>query len=385
MTTPNLLYLNHAGTSWPKPPEVLERADLVLQMLPTEWGRIFSEAHQNVADFLHVERSRLLLTPSCTAALQLGLMDHDWTAGDRVLTSHFEHHALQRSLVKLTRLGVEVITLPRTDDQLLDLDAMEVELKAGDVRMVAITAACNVTGQLLPYAEAVELAHRFGVLALIDGAQIAGWWDLDVAQLGADLFTFAGHKGTQAPWGIGGLYVAPHVGMSCPSAVCEAPQPGAERVPLMPGYCDAGSVNISALAGMSAGCDWLRNSEQVDRLSRARELTRYLSDAVRLLPGVTIHHDVPVERKMPSLAMSVVGRTAGDLAAKLKQHGILTSGGFQCSPQTHLALGTETTGVVRFSFGPGSTQADADGAVMALREISRTSNTPKTVENICGM
>ncbi len=72
---------------------------------------------------------------------------------------------------------------------------------------------------------------------------------------------------------------------------------------------------------------------------------------------------------MPSLAITLTGLSASDLAAELKQRGIITSGGFQCSPQAHLALGTESSGVVRFSFGPAGTPADADAAVTALREI----------------
>jgi len=215
------IYLNHAGTSWPKPPPVVAATGSTFHAEPARWPELFAAAHETAADFFHVEPSRLLLTPSCTAALQLAVQDHSWRPGDRVLTSHFEHHALQRSLVKLEDLGVVVTALPYSDEEPIPLDALEAELKRGSVRLLALTAACNVTGRLLPISEATALAHRFGALALIDGAQIAGWWDLDVAALEADLFTFAGHKGPQAPWGVGGLYVRPDLGMKCPAAVCD--------------------------------------------------------------------------------------------------------------------------------------------------------------------
>ena len=236
------IYLNHAGTSWPKPSCVLEAAGSVMQSDPSEWPSLFEGSHQTVADFFHVAPSRLLLTPSCTAALHVAVMDHAWKKGDRVLTSNFEHHALHRNLTKLSDYEVEVKTLPSCQRGLIELDALEAELKLGGVRLVALTAACNVTGLLLPISDAIRIAHQYGAIALIDGAQIAGWWDINVTELGADLFTFAGHKGPQAPWGVGGLYVSPDLSMDCPSAVCDVSE-ARSSCSLMPGYCDVGSVN----------------------------------------------------------------------------------------------------------------------------------------------
>ncbi len=366
----NLVYLNHAGTSWPKPPEVLQAANAVLDTPPPDWGDLFHDAHQAVAEFFHVDHKRLLLTPSCTAALNLAVMDHTWSAGDRVLTSHFEHHAMQRNLAKLGEQGAGVTVIPQADGELLDLNALERELQRGGVRMVALTAACNVTGQRLPIDDAIELAHRYDALTLIDGAQIAGWWDLNVTELGADLFTFAGHKGPQAPWGIGGLYVAEGISMSCPSAACEVPASGGPAsCSTMPGYCDAGSANISALAGLAAGCRWLNQAEQHDRLQRAGDLMELLATQLRTLPQLTIHHDAAREKKVPSLAITHQSIAAGELALRLKSRGIITSGGFQCAPQAHLALETQTNGVVRFSAGPCTTKAEISAAGDALREI----------------
>ena len=66
-----------------------------------------------------------------------------------------------------------------------------------------------------------------------------------VSHPGHDLFTFAGHKGPQGPWGIGGLAVAPHVIMNSPAATCERPLAGdAPPCAPLPGYCDAGSVTL---------------------------------------------------------------------------------------------------------------------------------------------
>ncbi|MEQ9410068.1 MAG: aminotransferase class V-fold PLP-dependent enzyme [Fuerstiella sp.] len=372
MSELDTIYLNHAGTSWPKPAPVSEAATDVLQQSAEDWPGLFEQLHTAVADFFHVAPPRLLLTPSCTAALDLAVMDHPWRSGDCVLTSHFEHHALHRHLVKLQRLGVDTRALRPAGDELIDLKQLEAELKSTDVRLLAITAACNVTGRLLPMAEAIELAHQHGTLVLIDGAQIAGWWDLDVTALGADLFTFAGHKGPQAPWGIGGLYVAPHVEMNCPAAACElSGSETAAACAVMPGYCDAGSVNLAALAGLAAGCDWLSAPAQQHRLQHARDLAEEFANSVRCVSGVVIHHDVDMNLKMPTVTITVDDIQSAELALWLRQKSVIISGGFQCAPQAHHALGTSRTGVLRFSFGPHSTAHDVARALKALEEAIR--------------
>lgn len=363
-------FLNHAGTSWPKLACVTSAAASVYQHDPADWAALFRGWHATVAGLFHVDPTRLLLTPSCTAALSLGISDHSWQPGDRILTSRYEHHALYRAVLGLQRRGVELRTIPGTRAQLLDLEALEVELKTAPVRLVAMTAACNVTGQRLPIAETIELAHQYKALVLIDGAQIAGWWDLDLTALNVDLFTFAGHKGPQAPWGIGGLYVAPHVGMNSPHATCGLPEgEGAPSCAPMPGYCDAGSVNLSALAGLAAACDWLNEPAQRDRLERALQLTQKLAAAMRELPGVTLHGDVTMEHTMPTVAISVEGRSSLQIAQTLADRGLVVAGGFQCAPEAHRALGTDQDGVVRFSFGPTSREDEMHAAVEHVSAI----------------
>ena len=365
--TTKTVYLNHAGTSWPKPKPVTEALNRFASSDPGEWPHLFKTAFRTVADFFHVDQSRLLITPSCTAALQLAMMDHDWKIGDRVLSSQFEHHAISRNLSKLTELGVEVVKIPYGKSDLVDLDLLESELKNGNVKLVAMTAACNVTGRLLPATEVIHLAHQYNSLVLIDGAQIAGWWDLDLKAFEADFFTFAGHKGPQAPWGVGGLYVAPETEMNCCFATCDLVSKPDRFA--MPGYCDSGSVNLPALLGMAAGCQALANAENASRLNASREFATIFANQVRQIPGVAIYHDVPAEMKMPSVAIDVEGMKSAEVAKALRDKGIIVSGGFQCSPDSHQALETAEKGLTRFSFAPTNSAADVEFATKSLMEL----------------
>ena len=186
--TPPVLYLNHAGTSWPKPEPVRDAVRAALDEPVEQWSASFAARHCAVARWLGVaDERRLLLTPGCTAALAVGIGDHRWERGDRIVTSALEHHALHRPVLGLRGLGVEHVVVPPAGEAPLDLDALERVLRAGRVRLVALCAAANVTGALLPIEEAVRLAHAHGSLVLLDAAQIAGWLPIDVAALGVDM------------------------------------------------------------------------------------------------------------------------------------------------------------------------------------------------------
>ena len=368
------IYWNHAGTSWPKPACVIAAAERAIRADPADWADTFDAAHRRVAAFFRVDDpARLLLTPGCTSALALGVTDHAWKAGDCVVTSGLEHHALHRPLAMLAEQGVEVEVLPRSSSEPIVLEALEALLRRGRVRMVALSAASNVTGELLPVARAIELAHEHGALAMIDGAQVAGWRDLDLPDLGADLFAFAGHKGLQAPWGIGGLYVAPGVNMRSPAATCEVPVGGgAPACATMPGYCDGGSVDRIALAGLAAAADWLSDPARAERLPRARAVLASLREVVATIPGVRIHGPADVSAGMPTLALTFERATPAALGRALADRGIVAGTGLQCAPLAHQTLGTAPDGVLRLSAGPGTTLAEATETAEAIRELVAT-------------
>lgn len=354
----HLIYLNHAGTSWPKPKPVLQTAEQTQLLGPDQWPQLFEDCTATVAKFFGTGPDRWLFTPGCTSALNLAMRELPWRPGDRIVTSHFEHHALHRNAVALKQLAVTFDTVPFGSNELIVLEDLERQLSRSPVRLVAMTGACNVTGLMLPIREVVEIAHRHGALVLIDGAQIAGWCDLDLPALGVDLFTFAGHKGLQSPMGVGGLYLSAEIPMECPTSTCEVssrPQRGA-----IPGYCDAGSANLPALSGLAAGCGWLNKPSQQSRLQSARQVAARFSDVIREDKRVTIYHDSSFDRRMPTVAFTMKGTSTTELGRTLRDQGIIVSAGFQCASQAHGALRTVEEGVLRVSFGPQSDGLDVE-------------------------
>jgi selenocysteine lyase/cysteine desulfurase len=282
--------------------------------------------------------------------------------------SGLEHHALSRPAELLSSRGVERVVVPPAPPEPIDLGRLEAELARGRVRLVAVTAACNVTGERLPVERIVALAHAQGALCLVDAAQLAGWEPLECDRLGADLVAFAGHKGPQGPRGIGGLYVAPGLSMRSPAASCDAP--ATRACAAMPGYCDVGSLDRVALAGLAAGLRWLAEPARAQRLAEARGRIARLAAAVADLPGFVLHGPSAAEARMPTLAVTCASRSPAQLARDLAARGIVASAGLQCAPLAHASLGTAPEGVLRLSVGVGNGDADVDAAAEALRAVA---------------
>jgi selenocysteine lyase/cysteine desulfurase len=367
---PPMIHLNHAGTSWPKPPPVHEAVAASLAASPDTWAAEIETHHRAVCRaFCITDPDRLLVTPGATSALAIAITDHPWERGDRVVISAMEHHAVHRPAQQLTARGVELVVVPRAADGPLCLDTLRTELGTGRVRLVAVSWASNVTGELLPLAEIIETAHAHGARVVVDAAQTAGWIPIDLSRLGADLLAFTGHKGLQAPWGVGGLYVAPHVSMRSPQAVCEIPAAAGPCAP-MPGYCDAGTINRPALAGLASALAWLDRPDAADRLERVRDLAAELADAAAALPGCIAHGVTDPGRRLPTLALTFDAASPGGAAAVLSARGISASAGLQCAPLAHESLGTAPGGVLRLSLGPSTRADDVTVVIDALRHVA---------------
>jgi selenocysteine lyase/cysteine desulfurase len=365
------VYLNNAGTSWPKPPDVVEAAASAWASEPAAAAGLFERVQRGLCELMGAPApERMLLTPGCTAALALALDDLPWEAGDAILTSALEHHALTRPVDRLVRTrGVEHRVAPRAADGPCDLEAARAMLSDGRVRLVAVTHASNVTGELLPIAELAALAHERGALLLLDAAQTLGVVPMRVQQLGVDVVVFAGHKGPLAPQGIGGLWAAPHVRFDSPAAVCELDEHGGPTPTCspFPGYCDVGSVSLGALAGLDVALAWRRREGEA-RWEHARALA---SEATAALAGRDGCRVIGAGGEhTAALSVLVDGLALPAAEAHFERRGIRVRAGQHCAPMALQALGTPQ-GTLRVSFGPFNERADLSAFMDALPAPAR--------------
>ena len=214
-------YLDNAATSWPKPEAVYQAVDHFMRKVgatPGRGGHRREEEAQRIADEARETLARLFHAPdpqgvafmlNATQAINMALKGllHP---GDHVITSSVEHNALWRPLKALARRGVKVTAVPCAPDGTLNPADVEAALRPG-TRLVTMLHASNVLGTILPLAEVGEITRRHGALFLVDAAQTAGAYPIDMEAMHIDMLAFAGHKGTFGPHGTGGLVVRPGV------------------------------------------------------------------------------------------------------------------------------------------------------------------------------
>lgn len=383
MSARDVIYLDNAATSFPKPPGVAESVVDFLEHGAGNPGRsghslamaaqtVVAATRRQLASLFGVpDPSRVVFALNATDALNTAL----WgllRPGDRVVTTSVEHNAVARPLHALAERGIEVTRVACAPDGMLDLDDLVRALRSGPVRLVAMCHASNVVGTILPVRDAAQRAHEHGALFLLDAAQTAGVLPIDVREMGIDLLAVPGHKGLLGPTGTGGLYVAPDVRLSPLRQGGTGTRSEDERQPEeLPEALEAGTLNTVGIAGLGAALRYLGERGQQGIRAHEVALTTRLIDGLRDVPGVRVHGTGDAVRQVGVVSLSVEGWEPVDIAAVLdSSFGIAVRAGLHCAPLAHRTLGTFPRGTVRLSPGCFTTDEDVDQALAALRKLA---------------
>lgn len=378
------VYLDHAATSWPKPPEVVDavRSALVdfggnpgrgAYALALATARLIHDSRVACAALLGVEDATdVAFTSGATESLNVALKGL-LAPGDRVVVPSTEHNAVVRPLAALAATGVEVVWVEADDAGLVDADAVEREVARAPTRVVACQHASNVTGAIQPVGDLADIAHAAGAYLVVDGAQAVGHLDVDVAAIGADAYAVSGHKGLLGPQGIGLLCLA----RGCePAELMQGGTGGGEsesptQPSVRPDRYEAGTPNTPGIAGAGVAARLLTR-DGVARRAVETELLRRLHEGVLEIGGFRVLGPVPGEPRVPVLSIVHERVAADQLAFALDRGwGIAVRAGLHCAPSAHRTLGTLEGGALRFGIGWGNTGEHVDVALEALRAATR--------------
>ncbi len=380
-----MVYLDNAATSFPKPPSVVAEVTRCLEEYCGNPGRgghplsmaaaekIYECREELSALFGAPDPSHVIFTQNATAALNLaikGLLPD----GAHVIASDLEHNSVRRPLEALAADGL--ISFDKIsiigDGYALDGGAICKRITAAirkNTAAVIMTACPNVCSLQLPIAEIGAFCRRRGILFIVDGAQAAGHFPIDMRSMCIDALCLPGHKGLLGPQGSGALIlgegITPRVifegGSGSSSFEAEMPREIPERY-------EAGTLSTPAIAGLCEGVRYIRRLGLASIEKHERSLFLYARQRLGSIPKVRIY--------MPQYAGSVLSFNVGTLpsdrvASALGTAGICTRGGFHCNPWAHTVLGTDAHGSVRISFSPFNTPQDVDALALALGELSR--------------
>ena len=378
-----MIYLDNAATTMVKPPQVAEAVARALTSFggvgrgvhPASLaaGMAVYDARARVAELLGApSAARVAFALNVTMALNTAI-DGLLAPGEGAVTTAASHNSVLRPLFRARdERGCWIEVAGIRPDASLDWESDKRALARGP-KLVVVTHASNLTGDVYDVARMARMAHEAGALFVLDAAQSAGALPVDMSALGVDVLCFTGHKSLFGPQGTGGLCVAD--GVDIPPFV----EGGSgvhsydERHPrFMPEALEAGTVNAHGLAGLAAGVAFLQDVgvEQVHaHVSRPADV---FEAGARDVLGVRILGGRGGVDRSGIVALNVGDADSAQVADRLAQEfDICVRAGAHCAPLMHRALGTERQGAVRFSFSWFNTAAEVEAAVQALASVAR--------------
>ena len=378
------IYLDNASTSFPKAPGTAEAMYDYVKSCGCNVSRGgYDEAYQAEELVLDTRQrlTRLFHGPDCrnvvftkniTESLNV-LLKGLLHSGDHVLVSAMEHNAVMRPLTQLAARGIAFDRVPCGPDGSLRTEELAGLLRP-ETRAVVMLHASNVCGTLLPAAEVGAFCRDHGLLFVLDTAQTAGAFPIDMEAMHIDALAFTGHKGLLGPQGIGGFILRPELARRMEPLLSggTGSVSHSEEVPaFMPDRFEAGTLNLPGIMGLHAALVWLER-EGIHRIRQHElALTARFLEGLRDIPRLRAVGRRGAEGRAAVVSVACEGIDPAFLADALgREYGVLTRVGLHCAPNAHRTLGTYPAGTVRFSFGPWNTEAHADAALTALRELS---------------
>ena len=328
------------------------------------------DAHRKVAAFIGAREGETVFTRNTTEAITLVAEGLTWRPGDRVVTTRLEHHSNLLPWMRLRdRKGVDLAIVPPAPDGTVTAEAVA-EAVDDRTRLVAITHASNVLGNLLPVREIGRVAQDHGALFLVDGAQSVPHLPVSVSDLGCDFLCFSGHK-MLGPTGTGVLWMREAVLEPLVVGGGSIDRVSAESYTLTGGYAryEAGTPHISGGIGLGRAVDYLQAIGMSQVQLHEERLTRRMIGGLQGITGVTVYGPEPGPGRIGVVSFTVQGLHPHEVAHALSEQEIMVRSGHHCCMplMDHLGL---PEGTVRASLHLYSSEGDVDRLLEAVQGLA---------------
>lgn len=362
------IYLDNAATTFPKPEIVWQKMDEFARSggananrgqnpLARRAARLIEETRSKVAEWLDVPNvGHITFAPSATIALNQVILGTSFNNGDLVYHSPFEHNSILRPLTHLQKtVGIQLKEIPFHPVSLqVEWDKLDALWHSQPPKMLAISQASNVCGLLLPVEELANQARKINpsAIVVVDGAQAAGLYPLDLKTGNIDYLVWSGHKSFYGPFGVAGIAFCTKLrpepilfgGTGTVSESLEMPTD-------LPSSYEAGSHNSPAIAGLNASLTWLNEIGREKIVSHTSNLTSSLQVNLNSIPGIKIIK-LPGVNVASVFSFIIPGIAPQAIEKYLGEKNIAVRAGLHCAPFAHRFFGTlNRGGTVRISPG----------------------------------
>ena len=386
-----LVYLDSANTSQ-KPRAVI---DAMSEFMATSYAPINRSAYRLAAEatdayegarraaqrFINARRPHeLIFTKNATESLNLVV--RSWgaanlTAGDVVVLTQMEHHAnIVPWQLACERHGAVLKVIPITESGEWELQPQRrkgakgnaQELLNDRTRILAISHVSNTLGTINPVETLIAEAKKRGIITVVDGAQAIAHLDVDVQDLGCDLYAFSGHK-AYGPTGTGVLYGREELLERMPPW-----QGGGEMIDVvtfekttyakLPFKCEAGTPHIAGIIGLGEAIRWMEDYDKAAMAAHEHLLLEHAAKELLTIDGLRIIGTT--KEKVGVISFVIDGVHHYDLGTLLDQQGIAVRTGHHCTQPLMERFGV--SGTTRASFACFNTMEEVDAMVAATRK-----------------
>ncbi|HEL6660528.1 TPA: cysteine desulfurase, partial [Listeria monocytogenes] len=344
-----LAYLDNAATSQ-KPKQVIEALTHYYEFdnanvhrgvhtLAARATDAYESARGKVAKFIRArEVAEIIFTRGTTSAINLvvdSYAEANIEAGDEIVISYLEHHSNLIPWQQLAkRKGAVLKYIELEEDGTISVEQAKKAI-GEKTKIVALAHVSNVLGTITPIKEIAAIAHQFGAVILVDGAQAVPHMEVDVVDLDADFYAFSGHK-MMAPTGIGALY-----GKRELLDAMEPTEFGGEMIDFvelydstwkeLPWKFEAGTPIIGGAIALGAAIDYLAEVGLENIHAHEQALASYAMEEMSKIEGITIYGPKDASKRCGLVTFNLEGAHPHDIATILDEDGVAIRAGHHCA------------------------------------------------------
>ncbi|EAF6664781.1 cysteine desulfurase [Listeria monocytogenes] len=378
-----LAYLDNAATSQ-KPKQVIEALTHYYEFdnanvhrgvhtLAARATDAYESARGKVAKFIHArEVAEIIFTRGTTSAINLvvdSYAEANIEAGDEIVISYLEHHSNLIPWQQLAkRKGAVLKYIELEEDGTISVEQAKKTI-GEKTKIVALAHVSNVLGTITPIKEIAAIAHQFGAVILVDGAQAVPHMEVDVVDLDADFYAFSGHK-MMAPTGIGALY-----GKRELLDAMEPTEFGGEMIDFvelydstwkeLPWKFEAGTPIIGGAIALGAAIDYLAEVGLENIHAHEQALAGYAIEEMSKIEGITIYGPKDASKRCGLVTFNLEGAHPHDIATILDEDGVAIRAGHHCAQPLMKWLDVSST--ARASFYIYNTKEEIDALIDGLK------------------
>lgn len=378
-----MIYFDNAATSFPKPKIVYDEIMDAMMNYGANPGRsghklamkasrgMFS-TRESISKLFNIKNPLdIIFTFNCTQSLNVAIKGI-LQPGDHVIATSMDHNSVLRPIKSLEKIGISNTIVMADKEGRINPEDIEKAIKE-ETKMIVTTHISNLTGTIIDIKEVGKIAKAHRLLYLVDAAQSAGVYSIDVEDMHIDMLAFPGHKGLLGPQGTGGLYIKRGIDMA------ESFQGGTGSISysltqpdVMPDKFESGTPNAPGIIGLGAGIEYILEIGIDNIRQKELKLTKKFMDEAGKIDGIKIYGPLDMDQHAPVVSLNIKDADSSEVSYILnEEYNIAVRPGLHCAPLAHKTIATFEQGTVRFSFGYENTDEEIDLAIKALKKIAK--------------